>query len=311
MSSQSPPRVSVCIPTCNYGHFIADAIESAIGQTFGDLEVVVVDNVSTDNTSEVVARFVQADRRVRYHRNPSNLGMVGNWNRCLELAGGEFVKILCADDALEPSCLEKTVDAFEKHPGVGVVTSARSITDKNLNHLRRVSFSDSHVLRDGTVVIRECLLKGNLIGEPTAVTFRRRCAKRGFLPAYKQLTDLEMWFHLLEQGQMYAIPELLCLIRQHGGQETKANTRTLDFVDDEFRIYRDYIMKEYIRLSHVSKLKIRFTKTHNVWKMLYPQVELAQIHRKISPHMNLYLFYFLQFLYFIRCIRSAGQQRAT
>jgi glycosyltransferase involved in cell wall biosynthesis len=302
LSSPSPSRVSICIPTCNYGHFIADAIESALGQTFRDLEVVVVDNVSTDDTQEIVARFVRADQRVRYHRNASNLGMVGNWNRCLDLAGGEFVKILCADDALELSCMENTVDAFEKHPGAVVVTSARTITDEKLKHLHRVSFSDSPVLRDGTGVIRECLLKGNLIGEPTAVTFRRRCAKRGFLPAYKQLTDLEMWFHLLEQGKMFAIPESLCLIRQHRGQETSINIRTLDFADDEFRIYRDYIVKEYIRLSPVSKLKIRFTKAHDVWKRLYPDVELAKINQKISPHMNLYLFYFLQFLYFVRCI---------
>lgn len=311
MSPPSPPRVSICIPTCNYGHFITDAIESALGQTFRNLEVVVVDNVSTDDTPEIVARFAEADRRVRYHRNASNLGMVGNWNRCLDLSGGEFVKILCADDTMELSCLEKTVDAFEKHPGAVVVTSARTITDEELGRLHRVSFSDSPVLREGTDIIRECLLKGNLIGEPTAVTFRKRCAERGFLPAYKQLTDLEMWFHLLEQGQMFAIPEPLCLIRKHGGQETRINTRTLDFVDDEFRIYRDYIVKEYIRLSPISKLKIRFTKAHDVWKMLYPNVELAQIHQKISPHINLYFFYFLQFLYFVRCIWSARRHRTA
>src|SRR5688572_5713153 len=99
------PLVSVCIPTYNYAHLIADAIESVLRQTERDLELVVIDDCSTDDTEQVAARYAD-DPRFRFVRNPCNLGLFGNFNRCFELAEGEFVKVLCADDWLHERSIE-------------------------------------------------------------------------------------------------------------------------------------------------------------------------------------------------------------
>jgi glycosyltransferase involved in cell wall biosynthesis len=90
--------VSVCIPTFNYGRYIGRAVESVLAQTTRDFELLVVDNASTDETPDVLARF--RDPRLRVHRNESNIGLFGNFRRCLELTSGELVKFLAADDWL-------------------------------------------------------------------------------------------------------------------------------------------------------------------------------------------------------------------
>src|SRR5215218_3603182 len=107
MSSLPVPRVSVCIPTYNYGHFLGAAIESVLRQEFDDFELVVVDNASEDDTPAVVARY--HDPRLRHHRTDRNMGLFGTFARSLEIARGEFVKFLAADDWLHPAYLREAV----------------------------------------------------------------------------------------------------------------------------------------------------------------------------------------------------------
>jgi len=239
-TEKKTPKVSVCIPTYNYGQFIPDAIESVLGQTFFDFELLVVDNCSTDNTKELVEIYSRRDARVAYFCNEENLGMVGNWNRCLKHASGEYVKILCADDLLAPTCLERQVLEFEKNPGVELVTCIRQMTTNDLRPTRELRYGNSYAVVEGADAIRTCFKYGNRIGEPTAVMFRRDHAHRGFDPQYSQLIDQEMWYHLLEKGKLAFVPEILCLFRQHQQQGTATSIRSLSFIDDGFLLYRKY-----------------------------------------------------------------------
>src|SRR5580658_3418304 len=104
----NPPAVSVLIPTYNYGRFLPEAIESVLMQDFQDFELLIVDDCSADNTAEVVKPFCSRDARVHFAINPTNLGMVHNWNHCLQQARCEFVKFLFGDDKLsDPQALSK------------------------------------------------------------------------------------------------------------------------------------------------------------------------------------------------------------
>ena len=78
--------VSVCVPTYNAGSYLEEALSSALAQTCRDIEVLVVDNCSTDGTQAMVTELASHDARIRYVRNSTNFGMVANFNRCLELA---------------------------------------------------------------------------------------------------------------------------------------------------------------------------------------------------------------------------------
>ncbi len=93
------PKVSVLIPTYNMACFLDEAIESVLTQTFEDFELIVMDNASTDNTEDIVNKYL-GDVRVKYFRNNLNVGMTKNWNKCLLVANGKYIKFLNADDKL-------------------------------------------------------------------------------------------------------------------------------------------------------------------------------------------------------------------
>ncbi len=284
------PKISICIPTYNYAHFIADAIESVLSQTVSDYELLVIDNCSTDNTEEVVLGYLQEGRNVKYIRNEKNLGLVCNLNRCIELASGTYIKILCSDDLLEATCLEKMVQVLEANPKVSLVASARQLVDRSLNNLGQLAYSDRPELLPGIEVIRKCLFVGNLIGEPTAVLFRKKDAIAGFDPEYRQLVDLEMWFRLLEQGDFAFIPEALCLIRQHEEQGTNANIKGFIYVDDQFRLFDDYADKSYMELSYFQKLEARFDIAQALWKL---DMDVSLKKTKTAEYHGLCLYYML------------------
>jgi len=247
------PQVSVCIPSYNYAHYLPDAIGSVLAQTFTDHELIIVDNCSTDDTEEIVAGFVRSGVPLRFHRNDLNLGQAGNFNRCIELARGQYIQFLCADDTLEPTCLEKLAAALDGHPSASLAGAARFLVDERLLPLKILAYSNRFAEERGHDVILRCLLKGNLIGEPSSVMFRKEHAARGFTDKYRQLIDMEMWFHLLEQGDFVFLPEPLSKFRQHGGQQTWENLKDPAFFDDMWRIFNEYIDRDYLRMSRTRK----------------------------------------------------------
>jgi glycosyltransferase involved in cell wall biosynthesis len=115
------PKVSVLIPTYNYAHFLDETIQSVLNQTYNDYELIIVDNKSTDDTLEVVDKYL-GDRRIHFYQNATNLGLSGNWNKCLEYATGEYIKFLCADDKFHPEMLRKFVSVMDENPTVSLVT---------------------------------------------------------------------------------------------------------------------------------------------------------------------------------------------
>ncbi|HKW99729.1 MAG TPA: glycosyltransferase family 2 protein [Bryobacteraceae bacterium] len=105
----SAPLVSIMVPVYNRRELLADCLKSALAQTWRDLEVVVVDNASTDGTWDVCRAFARADSRVRIFRNAENIGPVRNWQRCFREAEGRYGKLLFSDDVLSSHYLEKTL----------------------------------------------------------------------------------------------------------------------------------------------------------------------------------------------------------
>ena len=90
------PLVSVCIPAYNNAEYIKDTIDSILNQTYQNIELVIVDDNSKDNTYELIQEI--GDERIKLYHNDKNLGMSGNWNRCLSLCTGKYAKLVCADD---------------------------------------------------------------------------------------------------------------------------------------------------------------------------------------------------------------------
>ncbi len=244
------PLVSVLIPTYNYGEFLPQALDSVLAQDFPHYEVVVVDDASTDSTAEVLARYRGRDRRLRLEANPANLGMVGNWHRCLSLARGKYVKFMLGDDYfLTPDALSRMVAVMEAHPGVSLVACGRLVVDEAGRGLKMWSHFPDGALLPGPEVIRRCLVKGiNFVGEPTAVLYRKEQGARGFDPSFRQIIDLEMWLHLLERGDFGYLAQPLVAYRQHPRQQTKVNRSSGVTLDEWQRLFDLYADRPYLRI---------------------------------------------------------------
>ena len=238
--------VTVAIPTYNAAAFIDQTVESAQAQTVREIEILVIDNNSDDTTAQRVERLAQADGRVRLVRNAANIGMTANFNRCLELAAGDYVKFLCADDLLDPRCVERMLAALGGRPQVSLVASARRLIGDRGESLGVARYSTRDETVPGRHAIAKCFFKGNWIGEPTAVMFRKDQAARGFAAGYEQAMDLEMWFYLLEKGDLTFLAEPLCAVRRHRQQQTARNLRTGRVIVDKQQLFRDYSRKPYL-----------------------------------------------------------------
>ncbi|MDD2365373.1 MAG: glycosyltransferase family 2 protein [Desulfuromonadaceae bacterium] len=264
-------KISICMPIYNNASYLSEAIDSALSQEFQNFELLIIDDCSTDNSAAIAEKYANNDLRVRFIRNPENLGMVHNWNRCLELAEGEYIRFLFGDDFFSsPDALTIMLEAMLKYPDVVLVASARSIVDEQSNIIERITNFSDHFSAEGRNVIRRCMRRinrdHNLIGEPSAVMFRKNAAKRGFDIRYRQLVDLEMWFHIMEQGRFIYLAEPLCSFRHHAGQQTKKNEIELNFIDDLTYLFNDYLEKPYVGIGKIARTYLMYYQFYKLLK---------------------------------------------
>lgn len=248
------PLVSICIPAHDDARVLADAIGSARAQDWAPLEIVVLDNASTDASGEVARRAAGDDPRLRCLRHPRDIGMAGNFSAGIAAARGALVLVLCADDALEAGAARALAEALQAHPRAVLAACGRIECDEALRPRRVVRARARPQEVEGTRLMRECFAWGNRIGEPSAVMFRRAAAARGFSPEYSQLLDLEMWFHLLAAGPAVLLPQALCRVRRHRGQATAANIRSARLLEDKQRFFRQFAPALAPSLSRAERL---------------------------------------------------------
>ncbi len=125
------PRVSIGMPVYNAERFLADAIDSVLGQTFEDFELIISNNGSTDCTEEICRQYAARDQRVRYFNTSTNHGLSWNFNRVVHLATGSYFRWQCYDDACLPPLLARCVDALDRRPEVILAYGRTILLDEN------------------------------------------------------------------------------------------------------------------------------------------------------------------------------------
>src|SRR4030095_1053135 len=129
------PRVSIAIPTYNCVAYIAQSVESLLGQTYGDFELVISDNASNDGTEDVCRRYAALDKRVRYVRRTENIGGPGNFRYVYSLCSGEYHKWSTADDYWHPSFLQEAVAVLDERSDVVLCHPKARLIDAEGNAL--------------------------------------------------------------------------------------------------------------------------------------------------------------------------------
>jgi glycosyltransferase involved in cell wall biosynthesis len=217
------PKISVLIPSFRQARFLPEALDSVLRQDFNDLEVIASDDASPDHTYSVLQDYAARDPRIRIFHQPSNLGMVANWNFCLRQARGEAVKLMGGDDRLDRAdCLSRQWQSLQT-PRVALAACARSIINESSIKVETLVNLRSGVFSQDKIIPKILEHQDNLIGEPVCCLFRRSDAVRGFSDSIKQNTDIEMWLHLLQRGGLAYDSEPLVEFRHHLNQASQQN----------------------------------------------------------------------------------------
>jgi glycosyltransferase involved in cell wall biosynthesis len=228
------PLVSVIIPTHNRRQLLAEAVNSCLAQTFSDLEVIVVDDGSTDGTGELVRERYARDPRVRYiwQRNSErafarNCGILA--------AKGDFVAFLDSDDVWLPNKLEKQMPLFAADPAVNLVHCGYTVVDDSGTKIRDL-VHDKDVAGD----IFHKMVYWNRVGSLTPVVRRSAIERAGMFCARTSLLtfeDWEFWTRICYHSRVAYVAESLALHRVHAGNTERSVSAASysTFLDEVFR----------------------------------------------------------------------------
>ena len=227
-SAAEVPLVSVGLPVFNGEAFLEDAIRSVLSQTLGDLELILCDNASSDRTAEICCDYAAREPRVRYFRNPRNLGAAANYNLTFSHARGRYFKWLAHDDRMLPSFLAKTYRVLEERRDAVLCNTVVSYIDSGGTHLglydSKLAGADSYSpsARFAWMVLRShtCVDFFGLI--------RREALRNSLLHGTFHGADRALLAQLALRGRMVQLPAPLLVIREHPNRYTRAQRRSTD-----------------------------------------------------------------------------------
>lgn len=202
MTIESTPLVSVLLPVYNAGKYIHEALESIIGQTYSDFELVVVDDGSTDESVKVVEAYSEKDARIRLITNRHDF--IDSLNLGLSVCRGKYVARMDADDKMKPHRLAEQIAVMESHPEIAFCSSYMQHMGADV-----VYKSDLYGKIEQLAIT---LLLGNFISHPTVMLRREFLFSNelGYRKGYNYAEDYKLWVDIaLVGGQLYVVPEPL------------------------------------------------------------------------------------------------------
>jgi glycosyltransferase involved in cell wall biosynthesis len=226
----------------NGERYLRECIDSILAQTYADFELLLIDDGSTDQTRSIAESYVAADSRVRLAINGQNLGLVGNWNRCIELAQGEWIKFVFQDDAIFPDCLTQMLHAARD--GIVFVACQRTLVfDEGTAKPLREAYEVHRALMADLFANDQFLSPErfqrwalerfgvNPLAEPTSVLIHRSAFDTlgWFNPALIMCCDFEMWIRIGIHFGAALAPAELATFRVHKGSTTAANLAFREF----------------------------------------------------------------------------------
>jgi glycosyltransferase involved in cell wall biosynthesis len=255
------PRVSVGIPVYNGENFIADAIRSVLAQTLTDLELIIQDNASTDRTSEICTGFAASDSRIRYFRNPRNLGAAPNYNLAYQMARGQYFKWLAHDDRLTPTYLAETVRVLDARPDAVLCNSVVTYIDTNG---AVIGLYDSGLAKADIPSPSERFAQ-MVLSSHSCVDFfgvvRRDALKRSLLHGSFHGADRAFLAQMALRGRFVQVAEPLIEHREHGKRYTRkqvSSTQRLTWHDASLKgrinLPSWHLYGEYLKLVREERL---------------------------------------------------------
>jgi len=221
-------KVSICVPTYGKAEYVRQLLDSVFKQTYADFEVIITDDTQ-GNEVEQVAKSYQ-DERIRYYHNSEKLGHIFNWNHAIELAEGEYIKIMFSDDWFTfDDSLETYVKLLEENPESGFAFSGSMQISDTESYVRQIPEEFFMELQKDYRYI----FTGNLAGAPSGTIYRNNGIK--FDEKSNWASDQELYLHLLSVNPKFTFStKPLVSIGIHEEQYTNL------FKKRDMRIFNDY-----------------------------------------------------------------------
>lgn len=224
------PRVTIGVPVYNGERYLPACLDSLVAQTFTDLEIIVCDNASTDRTAAIAAAYAARDARVRYHRNPTNIGCPLNFTRVFELCRTPFFRWASADDLSAPTFVERCVEVLDARPEVVqvyprtlFVDGEGRVTGEYVDDIYTTETRPSDRYVHVTRRLRRC---NAIYGVIRSDVLRRTAVLDAYIGS-----DIPFQAELALYGGIYEVPEALFFRRMH------ANAQSAMSDDDRARHY--------------------------------------------------------------------------
>jgi len=231
--------VSILIPVYNRENLIEETVRSALSQTYTNIEIIIVDNKSTDKTWKVLENLALEDKRIKIFQNETNIGPVRNWKRCIDEASGEYGKILWSDDLIAPTFLEKTVP-YLSDKDVGFVFTGTEIFIDGTNEKSSHYFIGESGTYESEKYINGVLFKGGYPVSPGCALFRLDDLKKNLLVDIPNKVESDFSMHAIgndlliflltanQYSKFAFVNEKLSFFRAHDGSiSIKSDDRKL------------------------------------------------------------------------------------
>lgn len=260
------PLISICIPTYNSALFLSQTLDSIAAQTYKNIEVIISDNASSDDTCLIAQTYCDIHGWELF-KNETNIGAGNNFNKLIDLANGKYVAIYHADDIYDPTIVEKSLHAFQQSENIGLVGTMGSAMDKDSNLLFNFQFSEelspTKQELDYSDIFNGILSsKNNKIFFITpSIMVQKECYRRlgnfEIHGKYKSAGDYEMWLRIANHYKIFIIDEKLIRYRIHAAQGSEMEIRQNIEIPDIIVVMEDYL--HYVKNSNI---KIKFI----LWK---------------------------------------------
>lgn len=237
------PLVSIVIPNYNYGRYLRRCLESAVNQTYPNIEIIIQDNHSTDDSYDIICEYEKLSRDglikpyINAGRNRRNVGSDRNATIAIGRSEGDYIVILSSDDALKPTFVERCMNIFEKHPKVGMVMTHREEIDDDDNLYQTIPFFDRDYVVNGESQAAVFMMAG--VAVPSQIMIRRDAREKTMRYRFYSFQVAGDWysnFLMACVSDVAYIKDALCEYRVHMGNETNESEKKMLGIFEHFQL---------------------------------------------------------------------------
>ncbi len=261
-------KVSVIIPNYNHAPFLPQRIESVLNQTYADIEVIILDDCSPDNSREIIAEYAERDNRIKTHFNKENSGSTFvQWNKGVAIASGDYLWIAESDDFANPNLLSTLVPILNDNSSVVLAYGQTVVVDEAGNRMRsyqsdydflfkgRSDLWKSSFIENGAKMASEYLIYHNIIPHASGALIRKSAYQEvgGAEPGWKLNGDWMFYAKLLMRGDLAFANEELNFFRTHPITQRQSANLTPKVYDEILEILKYIKVNGNPRSSELSK----------------------------------------------------------